>query len=340
LADAWGRKRVLLLGAALALANWCWLLFAEGVLQVSGCFFLFALSFALQSGTDEALLYDTHRELGNADGGLQKLAFLEAASRVFKMISPAIAGVAVTRFSADAFPWLLGVDIATSFAALVCLWFLTEPVATTREERLTAHILRDAWRAVQRNPLLRRGVLGKNMVFVAAFVVWRFQDQYFTSMGVSLMVFGAAWSVMQAFLLAGNLLLPQLWTHLTLNERINRMNLFNASASTLCLFLAFWGWPLALLFVYCVNAITGAVSIPWYQKMLHHHSASTSRATTASLANMWQNLLALPTYGLVFLLLPFTPHAPWVLALLLCALSITIGRVALHRLCKLAFRRL
>jgi MFS family permease len=73
LADVWGRKKTIVLGTFLyALAPVCWI-FADGPKLVMLGFVFYALSFACFSGSDEALVYDTAKELGEEGESLNHL---------------------------------------------------------------------------------------------------------------------------------------------------------------------------------------------------------------------------------------------------------------------------
>src|SRR3989338_2336179 len=52
--------------------------------------FLYGISFACFSGTDEALVYDTEKELGQEPGTLSKLGKYKAAVTTFKIITPVL----------------------------------------------------------------------------------------------------------------------------------------------------------------------------------------------------------------------------------------------------------
>ena len=67
MADKWGRKKTLIFGGLCMLLSKFLLFWASSFLWFAGIIALTSLYFAAFSGTDEALLYDTGKELGKKD---------------------------------------------------------------------------------------------------------------------------------------------------------------------------------------------------------------------------------------------------------------------------------
>ena len=72
LADNWGRKKTIVFGVALYVISCGWLIFAHSFWMLGLSVFFYALSNACFTGTDEALIYDTNRELGDGGDSLRR----------------------------------------------------------------------------------------------------------------------------------------------------------------------------------------------------------------------------------------------------------------------------
>jgi MFS family permease len=88
MADKWGRKKTLFVGAVSFLFYWIVLLIGASFWVFAFAIFLYAFSFACFSGTDDALLYDTKKELGKEAETLDSFGKYYSAKRVFKIAAP------------------------------------------------------------------------------------------------------------------------------------------------------------------------------------------------------------------------------------------------------------
>ncbi|MCD4705367.1 MFS transporter [bacterium] len=72
LADKLGRKKTIILGIIFALLFWVLLISAHSFLIFTIALFFAALQFTCFSGTTDALIYDTNKELGKESNSLKK----------------------------------------------------------------------------------------------------------------------------------------------------------------------------------------------------------------------------------------------------------------------------
>ena len=90
LADQIGRKKTLLLGVFLLLCSSLLVWFAEGFWQFVLVTSLMSASASMFSGTEEATLYDTLKELKREDEMPHQSGRLAAAQNIFKIFIPPI----------------------------------------------------------------------------------------------------------------------------------------------------------------------------------------------------------------------------------------------------------
>lgn len=88
MADRWGRKKTLVVGVLLSIACDAVWLFGHGFFLIFLGFFLNGLAYACFTGTDEALLYDSQRELGEEEQSLKKFGHYDSAQNIAKIITP------------------------------------------------------------------------------------------------------------------------------------------------------------------------------------------------------------------------------------------------------------
>jgi MFS family permease len=88
MADKWGRKKTLFVGAASFLFYWVVLLVGASFWVFAFAIFLYAFSFACFSGTDDALLYDTKKEFDKEAETLDSFGKYQSAKSLFKIVAP------------------------------------------------------------------------------------------------------------------------------------------------------------------------------------------------------------------------------------------------------------
>src|SRR3989339_602078 len=145
LADHWGRKKTIVLGVSLYVVSCLWLIFADSFLLISVSVFFYALSNACFTGTDDALIYDTNRELGTGDDSLRRFGQYYAAERIFKIVSPLIGVLIAKDLSPNQFVILLIIDASAAVISLLSALYIVEPKRHYIEvEKMEAGNLRDA----------------------------------------------------------------------------------------------------------------------------------------------------------------------------------------------------
>jgi MFS family permease len=197
IADMWGRRYAVLLGAALnALAYLC-LLGADSHVDFLVYECILGLGFSLISGADLALLYDTEVHLqkqglpGGAGAGksLSRLIAIEAAAS-------GVAGVVASLLLIWSLDLVVAVQAITGLAPLLLGLCLLEPPQPAREG--LDH--RDNARAILRLLLFGKPVVLWTAFAIAVFgllavyVFWIYQ-KYWELQGIALEGFGYLWAV-------------------------------------------------------------------------------------------------------------------------------------------------
>ncbi len=315
LADKWGRKKTILLGVCFSFIHWSITLFADSFIIFGISYFFYSLSFSMISGTDEALLYDSHKELGDGKSALDRLGKLISAERFFKVATVLLAVFLVK----DLLPWqfnlLIIVDIVATVVALGFALRLEEPKHTMDVEKMESGIFIDGVRLLRENIFLRRAMIGKTLIFIATFIPWRFHDTLFTHLGIPVVWFGIAWALYQGTLFLSGFYIKHILPSWSLNRRINLTN--RIAFTWIVLFIVCWyvfPAPYLLLVCYVGFEMFGSISHPWYGKIFHTQSASFNRATTISLTNFLKGVFDIPLLGIAAILSSVSPVFSYYLA--------------------------
>src|SRR3989338_2159396 len=264
LADRWGRKKTIMLGTSLMVLHWVVLFFAEGFAELSIAMIVYGVSFACFSGTDQALLYDTERELGREVTTLDALGKFHAAARMFKVVAPVLGVLIAKDLSPLQFRFLIGIDVV---ATLMAVWLsvrLTEPRHTMDVEKIESGIFFDAWRLLRNDALLFRPMLKKEVVFFSVFFLYLWYISRFQK-GKNLLVV------------------------------LDRYNTWCLTAFFFFLIALFaYPQPILLFFLFLAFTICEGIRYPLFDEFFHKRFFSYNRATTVSLSNLLHNVLEFP----------------------------------------------
>jgi predicted MFS family arabinose efflux permease len=119
LADRLGRRSSLIAGAVAQLAGIVALWVAASVPGILAGFLLIALGDALRSGADQALLYDSHRALGEVTGYRRRYALMSAAALVALAGGELLGGALAHRVSFD-HAWAAEAAMCVAGIAVAC----------------------------------------------------------------------------------------------------------------------------------------------------------------------------------------------------------------------------
>lgn len=190
LADRYGRKRALVLGALFLAFGHLSLLWAADFTGFLVFEALLGIGVSLMSGADLALLYDTELALGREGESPQAVAKLYS----MHSISEALAAIACSLLVLVSMDAVVLLQVVAGFVPLlVALTLVEPPVHKAREEnplRFTevfAHLLRNG-------ALIRWTVIALSLWSLTTFfAVWVLQ-RYWTESGVPLWAFGYLWA--------------------------------------------------------------------------------------------------------------------------------------------------
>lgn len=318
MADNWGRKKVIILSCLCHVLYWIIMFFSYSFPLFLFAFIFIAISYAFMSGTDEALIYDSNKELGEEHFSLKKLGQLFSADTLFRIIIPFIAAV----IAKDLLPWqfqtILVIQILTSTVALVIACFLTEANHTIDVQKQEVGIMKDAFKIIRRNKEMVRAIFNKTLFFISSFIIWRYHQKFFIDIDISLLILGVGTCIIGGVIFFSNQNISKFFPKRNINFRINILNIIYLSAILLFIlcFLFFFNKYL-LLFFYIIQAITTTVREPLFSEFFNKEIHSFNRATTLSLVNFFNSIFQIPLLFIAAMLIDKNVISPYILVLFL-----------------------
>lgn len=327
LADRWGRKNVLIISVIISLLYWIINIFARGWWLIFAIA-IFALANSLMSGTDEALIYDTSKELNTETNSLKQLGQYFSGQRIFKMFMPIVAVLIARNLSNQQYIYLLLIDVVANIGALFLCFLLKEPRHFMDLERVEAGVFKDALKIFRNNKYLLKSILNKSLMFLTTYMIWRISSEYLLSFGMTVLWIGIATSIMQICIFVINQNVTKIMPKISLENRINILN-WIVFISVLFFFINHLWWKdmvLAAIF-YIVFNVAQVATWPLFSQLFNTVSKSYNRATTLSLANFSKSFLDIPIliFASVLVNLGYTYLFGW--CLLMVAIVLLFFRI-------------
>lgn len=332
LADRWGRKPTIIVGCLTGILHWvCFFLAHDVWIFALGTFF-YAVSDALLSGTDEALVYDTTKQLEEEHKSLTHLGRYHSAKLFFKVVGPVLAVFLAAGLTEGEFQLLLWVDIIASTIAVFVAFTIVEPNHNMDLEKLEAGVMKDAWKIFRQNPMFLRAVMGKMMIFMTLHLCWDYFQHFFTGLGVSVVVLGILWSLKHLCNYIACQYVHRFFPKKSVAEKINILNgiVFVLLFVFICVyFFARNGYILYILFClfYAVSAFRASFYSEFFNKMSH----SYNRATLLSLTNFLRIFFDTPLIILAAYLVSVNVIYPYVLAVTVAGAIVFLGRLNMFK---------
>lgn len=304
LADKWSRKGLITISIVFAIFYWFLNFFAYGFVAFMVAIAIFSISYSLMSGTDEALMYDTAKELEEEKTSLKMLGRFFASGMLFKIVTPFLAVLIASRLTNFQYCILIGIDLVANLIALSLVDFMVEPKHIHKNEKISKGIFWDSLDLFKNSKTLLNLTINRTLVFIAAFSVWRLSSDYFLKLGSPLIFIGLTSSIYQLIAFVLNIK-SHLWFKKWSSEvMINRLNIIALLAfmSLLVNEIFAHNWVIGL-FIFIIMLTAESLRNPYFSDLINKESASYNRATTISGSNLVTELIKLPAFLVVSLLI-------------------------------------
>jgi MFS family permease len=328
LADKWGRKKTIILGTAFNLIFFILLILARSFPIFILAYIFSALQFALFSGTIEALVYDTNKELNQESDSLKKLGNFHSARHLFKIITPIVAVLIAKDLQGYQFNIIILIDLIATITALIISFKLIEANHYIDVEKQEANIIKDAFKLIKKDWQLTRAILSRVIIFTAIFIMWRFHQKFFIDIDISIITLGIMGASINIIVFAFYQNIMKFVHSKNLTSKINILNYLVAFFLTLFVISTFMltnkYW---LLIIYGLIITTEVMRWPLYSELYNKKSFSFNRATTLSLSNFLKSILDIPLIFIASVLIGININYPFIFSLTLVIIVIIFFRI-------------
>ncbi len=191
LADRWGRKPVLLLGALMQAAGFLLIAFGGGIAWYIVAMALHGTALAFLSGSDAAFLYDSLVAAGRE----KEFRRIEGRAYMFNLIGWGAGGLLGGLLAAKslALPYILSglASVLAFFVMAICV----EPPRREAYDGMPLSLLKDALRAVRQNGMIRSIIIYSSLIFGLLLVMHKFSQPYLERTGIGLEYFGVIYFI-------------------------------------------------------------------------------------------------------------------------------------------------
>ncbi len=316
LADRFGRKRTMLLGAVLTSVATLFMFVAQGFWQFAFQITLLSFAFSCFSGTEEAILYDGLKELGEEQGMTKQNGRLQAARHIMKIVFPPLGAWIAKDLLERQFQIVIGIDILAQIVSFILLLRLVEPKHTREVLKEEEGIYAESIRTIRQDPFLLRAALNKIFIFIVSFLLWRAYQIY---LGDTIQI-DLRWLSLFYFLFH-SLVFVSNWYTDRLEKWFGPIRLLSATV-----WLSVGGLLLAILirhpFPIYIGSLLGILASsarePVFAHAMNRRIQSRSRATTLSNLYVLKAILDIPFLLLSGALALRDPRYVYALCVVLC----------------------
>lgn len=327
IADRFGRKKTIILGIFLTALSTVILFFAKGFWQIIPVHIIGALGISFFSGADQALLYDSVKQLGQ-EKSMNRIAgkYFSSAS-LPKIIIPLLGSLIARNLLPNQFKVLIAIDFMGMIIALIISSFLIEPKIKHKFES-NLEYLKTGIKLILNDKVLLKLALNKILVLQAAFVYWRIYQILLQNAQMPIIYLGLVYTVFQGITFL---------THWN-TEKVQRF-LGPINFAILPQILGFVGIVFSLLstnliviFISCVAVIlVGTFRDPFFMTQMQARIPSSSRATATSALNTIKNSSDIPILLLIGYLASININYVLVVSGIMFAVSIIFLRIKKRR---------
>jgi len=321
LADKIGRQRTLVLAAASYMVFQTVQFFAHGFSQFIVVFGLMSFSFALFSGTEEAMLYESLKELGRENEMTRRNSIQQSAQTVFKM-GMAIAGGLIARELLEyQFRILIIINITMAVGSLVIFTLLAEPRHRKSLALNPIEAFRASYHTIRLDPWLLKASLNKIVIFLAVFISWRVFQPVLKEGGFSVVMIGVFDAISFALIFSGQRYIGQIAKRVGTARVLFTTTIVVIVGFGLCVVQTnLWIMFAALN----IGIAAGASRLPLFAEAINQRLDSDIRATTLSSLNMIKGIIDIPIFVLCGWLVTYDIKHTFVVSIVLCGLALIL----------------
>lgn len=296
LADKFGRKKLIVLGILLTFLSTAMLFWAQGFSYFVLTYIIAAAGFSFFMGADQAILYDSLKELGEEKNASRVSGKYFSSQSLPKILMPLIGSFLARDLQSWQFMILILIDLIGSLFSIMLASQLTEPKTEKKVINKKFELIREGFNLIKNDNILLKFALNKIIIFQAAFVYWRIYQVFLKNADISTIYLGLIYTAFQS------LLFFMFWNTDKIQNSIGKVNFANLPpligfvAITISLFTS----NIAVLFIMCVFLlIVGTIRDPFFMSQIQSRIPSFNRATATSTLNTIKNVSDIPLLLLI-----------------------------------------
>lgn len=322
-ADRFGRKKTIMLGIFLVAVSTAILFFAEGFWQIVPVHIIGALGVSFFSGADQALLYDSLKELKDEKSVNRVAGKYFSAASLPKIVIPLLGSYVARNLLPKEFLILIVIDFIGMITALIISAFLTEPKIKYKL-KTSLEYLKVGIKLILQDKILLKLALNKIMVLQAAFVYWRIYQIVLQNAQMPIIYLGVVYTVFQGITFV---------THWN-TEKVQKFfgpvgyALIPQILGFVGILFSLLSTNLVVIFASCVAVIlVGTFRDPFFLTQMQARIPSANRATATSALNTIKNSSDIPLLLLIGYLASININYVLVVSGMLFVLSIIFLRI-------------
>ncbi len=294
-ADRFGRKKTIILGIFLTAISTIILFFAEGFWQIIPVHIIGALGVSFFSGADQALLYDSVKELGQ-EKSINRIAgkYFSSAS-LPKIVVPLLGSYIAMNLLPKEFLILIVIDFVGMVIALIISLFLTEP-KIKHKLQTNSEYLKVGINLIMKDKILLKLALNKILVLQAAFVYWRIYQIVLQNAHMPIIYLGLVYTVFQGITFLTH------WNTERVQSYLGAVNfaILPQILGFVGIIFSLLSTNLIVIFISCVVVIlVGTFRDPFFMTQMQARIPSNNRATATSALNTIKNSSDIPILLLI-----------------------------------------
>lgn len=290
LADRIGRKNTIILGVVINIIANVLMFAAYGFWPFALITALLSFSFSCFSGTEDAIIFDSLREIGDEKSLLRISGRYQSAARISKIFTPFFGALIAQNLTSAQFTILLGINASSSVLALITSLRLVEPNKFVDVAEKEKGIFRDSLKLAKDNPVINKLILNKTLVFIGGLVFWRIYQPFLLHLGFDVFYLGVLYFIFQTILTVIYWNPERLRSQNTL--AIFRIVPILALLSAIYVFMGTNRW---LVYIASMGIlILSSVRDPFFTEIIQHHLKSYNRATATSVLNLYKSVFDIP----------------------------------------------
>lgn len=319
LADRIGRKHTILLGVLLLFVSQFLTFFAHGFWQFALSFIFLSSSFSCFSGTEEALLYESLKEMGQEREMNRQNGKLLSARSLPDIFLPAIGAFVAKDLLESQFQILIAANMAMTIIAFLIFCKLTEPQHTQEIKEQEAGIFVQSIKTIRCEPWLLKVALNKLLVFIAVFIAWRMTQPLLTHHGFGAEMLGIFYVIFQGLEFCASWFAGWIEHHVKAAYLVTTSTLMIMALITLAM-ISPYSW--IVFFSFAIGLPLYGLRDPVFSRAVNKRIQSKNRATTLSNLNVIKGVLDIPFLLLAGWLSTFSLLYPLVLSVCLCLVAL------------------